>query len=86
MNLKWPSIFHTNGSVFGMENKWIYKIYLGNRTLIFVLFCLVVYDSCPQSYAGGIWWPRTLFDTISEQDCPEGSFGKTACFSFLRTQ
>ncbi|GFW16199.1 protocadherin-like wing polarity protein stan [Trichonephila clavipes] len=37
--------------------------------------CEVVYDSCPRAYSRGIWWPRTLYDEVVEQDCPEGSVG-----------
>lgn len=47
--------------------------------LLFPVFS-VIYDSCPRSYSGGIWWPRTLFENIAEQDCPEGSFGKWKLF------
>ncbi|GFY79058.1 protocadherin-like wing polarity protein stan [Trichonephila inaurata madagascariensis] len=43
-------------------------------------FNLVVYDSCPRAYSRGIWWPRTLFDEVVEQDCPEGSVGRAHRF------
>ncbi|CAL1267158.1 unnamed protein product [Larinioides sclopetarius] len=42
--------------------------------------CEVVYDSCPKAYSRGIWWPRTFFDEIVEQDCPEGSVGTATRF------
>ncbi|GBN99021.1 Cadherin EGF LAG seven-pass G-type receptor 2 [Araneus ventricosus] len=42
--------------------------------------CEVVYDSCPKAYSREIWWPRTFFDEIVEQDCPEGSVGTATRF------
>ncbi|KAG8198293.1 hypothetical protein JTE90_021547 [Oedothorax gibbosus] len=42
--------------------------------------CEVVYDSCPRAYSKEIWWPRTLFDEVVEQDCPLGSIGKATRF------
>lgn len=38
--------------------------------------CEVIYDGCPRSFSGGIWWDRSLFDTDAVQSCPTGSFGK----------
>ncbi|XP_026490100.2 protocadherin-like wing polarity protein stan isoform X1 [Vanessa tameamea] len=38
--------------------------------------CKVVYDGCPRSYAGGVWWPQTKFSIEAISDCPTGSSGK----------
>lgn len=38
--------------------------------------CEVVYDGCPRSYAGGLWWPRTKFGQEAVESCPLGSQGK----------
>uniref|UniRef100_A0A8D8VR67 Protocadherin-like wing polarity protein stan n=1 Tax=Cacopsylla melanoneura TaxID=428564 RepID=A0A8D8VR67_9HEMI len=40
--------------------------------------CEVVYDGCPKSYAGGLWWPRTKFGQMSVENCPIGSQGKAS--------
>lgn len=37
--------------------------------------CEVVYDGCPKSYAGGLWWPRTKFGQVAIEHCPLGSQG-----------
>ncbi|XP_037874856.1 protocadherin-like wing polarity protein stan [Bombyx mori] len=38
--------------------------------------CEVVYDGCPRSFAGGVWWPRTKFGVETITDCPPGSSGR----------
>ncbi|CAH2107056.1 unnamed protein product [Euphydryas editha] len=38
--------------------------------------CKVVYDGCPKSFAGGVWWPQTKFNIEAITDCPTGSSGK----------
>ncbi|XP_050342751.1 protocadherin-like wing polarity protein stan [Nymphalis io] len=38
--------------------------------------CKVVYDGCPRSFAGGVWWPQTKFNIEAITDCPAGSSGK----------
>ncbi|KAI5754092.1 hypothetical protein M8J77_005676 [Diaphorina citri] len=40
--------------------------------------CEVVYDGCPKSYAGGLWWPRTKFGQVAIEHCPLGSQGKAS--------
>lgn len=47
--------------------------------------CEVVYDGCPRNFAGGIWWPRTLFGHEAVENCPVGSQGKSSrlCDSIL---
>ncbi|XP_060713609.1 cadherin EGF LAG seven-pass G-type receptor 2 isoform X1 [Tachysurus vachellii] len=37
--------------------------------------CEVIYDSCPLSIDGGIWWPRTKFGLPAAVPCPKGSTG-----------
>lgn len=38
--------------------------------------CEVVYDSCPRSFAAGVWWPRTPLGQIAIESCPSPAFGK----------
>lgn len=38
--------------------------------------CEVVYDGCPRSLAGSIWWERTYFSETAIQLCPIGSKGE----------
>lgn len=33
--------------------------------------CEVRYEQCPRSFAGGMWWERTAFDTTRWQACPK---------------
>ena len=37
--------------------------------------CEVVYDSCPRSFRGNIWWKRTPFGVLATQDCSSGMVG-----------
>ena len=37
--------------------------------------CEYLYDSCPRSFVGGLWWERTPFGVTTEQKCPSGSIG-----------
>ena len=41
----------------------------------FKCYFLVQYDSCPKSYAAGIWWTRTKFGVLRIELCPPGSVG-----------
>lgn len=47
--------------------------------------CEVIYDGCPRNYLEGVWWPRTTFGEIAEENCPAGSVGRAdrACDSLL---
>lgn len=38
--------------------------------------CEVVYDSCPRSFAAGVWWPRTPLNQVAVENCPSPAFGK----------
>lgn len=38
--------------------------------------CEVVYDSCPRSFAAGVWWPRTQLGQVAIESCPSPAFGK----------
>lgn len=38
--------------------------------------CEVVYDSCPRSFAAGIWWPRTSLGKTAIENCPTPARGK----------
>ena len=38
--------------------------------------CEVIYDSCPRSFKGRIWWERTGFNAVAVQDCPSNMVGK----------
>lgn len=38
--------------------------------------CEVVYDSCPKSFAAGIWWPRTPLGQSAYENCPTPAKGK----------
>ncbi|XP_049833037.1 protocadherin-like wing polarity protein stan isoform X1 [Schistocerca gregaria] len=40
--------------------------------------CEVVYDGCPRSFAGGLWWERTKFGHIALESCPSHSQGKAS--------
>ncbi len=42
--------------------------------------CEVVYDSCPKSFASGVWWPRTAFGAVALENCPTPAKGKTSNF------
>lgn len=37
---------------------------------------LVIYDGCPKSIAGNIWWPRAKWGEYVTENCPIGSQGK----------
>ncbi|XP_022163708.1 protocadherin-like wing polarity protein stan isoform X2 [Myzus persicae] len=38
--------------------------------------CEVIYDGCPKSIAGNIWWPRAKWGEHVTENCPIGSQGK----------
>ncbi|GLV44458.1 starry night [Carabus blaptoides fortunei] len=40
--------------------------------------CEVVYDGCPRSYAGKLWWPRTKFGEPATEPCPKDTHGKAS--------
>ncbi|GLV46545.1 starry night [Carabus blaptoides fortunei] len=40
--------------------------------------CEVVYDGCPQSYAGNFWWPSTKFGEPATESCPKDTHGKAS--------
>ena len=48
---------------------------LTSFSLLFLLFISVLYDSCPKTYASGIWWTRTKFGVVRIELCPPGSVG-----------
>uniref|UniRef100_A0A5F8H6N2 Cadherin EGF LAG seven-pass G-type receptor 3 n=1 Tax=Monodelphis domestica TaxID=13616 RepID=A0A5F8H6N2_MONDO len=37
--------------------------------------CRVLYDGCPKSLKGGVWWPQTKFGHLATVPCPKGSLG-----------
>jgi len=37
---------------------------------------LVIYDGCPKSIAGNVWWPRAKWGEYVVENCPFGSQGK----------
>ena len=37
--------------------------------------CRVVYDECPRSFAGDIWWPRAAFGEERRNECPPAALG-----------
>ncbi|XP_066904779.1 protocadherin-like wing polarity protein stan isoform X2 [Halyomorpha halys] len=40
------------------------------------LGCEVVYGGCPRSKAGGVWWERSDYGTLSSVACPQGTNGR----------
>uniref|UniRef100_A0A7N4PQZ0 Cadherin EGF LAG seven-pass G-type receptor 3 n=2 Tax=Sarcophilus harrisii TaxID=9305 RepID=A0A7N4PQZ0_SARHA len=37
--------------------------------------CRVLYNGCPKSLKGGVWWPQTKFGLVATVPCPKGSLG-----------
>lgn len=44
--------------------------------IVLLSICLVIYDGCPKSIAGNIWWPRAKWGQYVTENCPLGSQGK----------
>ncbi|CAH1394992.1 unnamed protein product [Nezara viridula] len=40
------------------------------------LGCEVIYGGCPRSKAGGVWWERSDYGTLSSVACPQGTNGR----------
>lgn len=42
--------------------------------------CEVVYDACPKNYFSQIWWKRTAFGDIANEECPDETVGMASRF------